>query len=89
MGATVTGKAQVAALPAASVAVTETARIEVNRILDDASSPLLPFLDTAFVRELARPGAPVPPEAFFGVKTTVDLVIQLHHWMREYKVALV
>ena len=61
----------------------------MNRILDDANSTLLPMLDQRVVRELARPGAPAPDEGFYGVKLMLEGVIQLHHWMREYKVALV
>lgn len=69
-------------------AYVEAMRSEVRRILDDANSPLQPLLNQSVLRPMVEPNAPAN-EGFFGVKLLLESVFQLHHWMREYKVAVV
>ncbi|MDF2721842.1 MAG: AsnO [Paenibacillus sp.] len=67
-------------------------RAWVQQILDDSSSPVLQFLDTAHLRRLAAPEAAAIDLPWFGQLMSGPQLFayigQIDSWLREYKVSI-
>jgi asparagine synthase (glutamine-hydrolysing) len=64
-------------------------RAEMRRILDDPGSKLTPLLDRAAVERLLQgDGKERSERALTGIDTHLEYLIQMHHWMKEYRVSI-
>lgn len=67
-------------------------RRQLLQILDDPASPLLPLIDAAAVRRLARADAPPADLPWFGqlmgLPHMFAYLVQVDRWLREYRVRI-
>lgn len=67
-------------------------RERVLEILGDRNSPLLPLIDEAAVRELARPGGGEMDSPWFGQlmrgPQLLAYLVQIDAWLRDYRISL-
>lgn len=61
-------------------------RAELSALLDDSDAPVAPLVDTARARELLRTEVGGSSEHF--QRRSMENVIQIDHWMRDYGVSL-
>lgn len=68
-------------------------RTELREILHDPSSPLLPLVNVAGLKEMTKPDSPSSDFPWFGQLMTgpqlFAFLIQADHWLRTYKISVV